>query len=209
MPENEVIKNGICYMCTTSCPMKIHVKNGKAVKVDGALPGSVNACPRWRAQLDFVYHRDRLKYPLKRIGRRGSDSFERISWEEALDTIAANLQKVKDQYGPEAVAFWVSYTKEPRPYFHRLTHAFGSPNYCTESSSCFTATRVAAGLTYGLDFSLFNFSGTLVNPATQCKMIWGNSCAELGSLAMEISSGSPKERPQDHRDRSPAYRDRF
>ena len=175
MQENEVIKNGICYMCTASCPIKIHVSHGKAVKVDWATPGLVNACPRWKAQLDFIYHPDRLKYPLKRMGERGSGDFERISWDEALDTVAGNLQKVKNQRGPEAVAFWVAYTKEPRPYFHRLTHAFGSPNYCTESSSCFTATRTAADLTYGQGFQLFNFSGTKLHPATKCKMIWGNS----------------------------------
>ena len=51
MPENEVIKNGICYMCTASCAMKIHVNNGKATKIDWAMPGPVSACPRWRSQL--------------------------------------------------------------------------------------------------------------------------------------------------------------
>src|SRR5512135_1325997 len=108
MPEHEVIKNGICYMCTASCPMKIHVSHGKATKINWGIPGLVSACPRWKAQLDFVYHHDRLKYPLKRMGEKGSTNFKRISWNEALDTIAENLQRIKNQYGPEAVAFWVA-----------------------------------------------------------------------------------------------------
>jgi len=70
-----------------------------------------------------------------------------VGW--SMDTLADNLQKAKREYGAESVAFWVAYTKEPRPYFHRLTHAFGSPNYCTESSSCATSAMLATYLTYG------------------------------------------------------------
>jgi len=172
MAQPEEVKNGICYMCTDRCPTKIHVRNGKAIKIDIA-DNNVAYCPRWKAQLDFVYHPDRLKYPLKRIGERGIDSFARISWDEALDTIASNLQKVKDKYGAESVVFWVAYTKEPRPYFHRLVHAFGSPNYCTESSSCFSGTFIAANLTYGPDYSLLAMQGAaVIAPETKCKLIW-------------------------------------
>jgi anaerobic selenocysteine-containing dehydrogenase len=177
-----VIRDSICYMCTATCPVKVQVSDGRATGVAWGDPALVNACPRWKAMLDFVYHPDRLRYPLRRTGRRASGDFQRVSWDEALDTIAENLQKAKQQYGPESVAFWVAYTKEPRPYFHRLTHAFGSPNYCTESSSCFTATRVAASLTYGPDFELFNFSGLRSHPATRCKVIWGNTVQNSAPL---------------------------
>jgi len=112
----------------------------------------LDTCPRWKAQLDFVYHPERLKYPLKRVGTRGTGSFTRISWEEALDTIASKFQEVKTEYGPESVVFWVAHTKEPRPFFHRLTHAFGSPNYCTESSNCFTAGWLATIVTTSLSW---------------------------------------------------------
>ena len=183
MSEREVIKNSICYMCTSSCPMKIHVSNGKATKIDVAVPGSVGACLRWKAQLDFIYHSDRLRYPLKRTGERGG-SFERISWDEALDTVAGNLQKVKDKYGAESVAFWVAYTEEPRPYFHRLTHAFGSPNYCTESSSCFSSTWLAGNLTYGPDYTAFAVPVFApVTTVTKCQLIWGSSVQNSAPMA--------------------------
>ena len=173
MSAKEVIRNGICYMCTNSCPSKIHVSNGKAIKIDMVDARSVAACPRWKAQLDFIYHPDRLKYPQRRVGERGTRSFERISWDEALDTVAHNLQKVKDRYGAESVAFWVAFTKEPRPYFHRLTHAFGSPNYCTESSSCATAAMLASYVTFGPDYA--PFAVPAIQSHTKCKIIWGTS----------------------------------
>jgi len=168
------VKDGICYMCMPRCPTRIHIRNGKAVQIDIA-DDKVAQCPRWKAQLDFVYHPDRLQYPMKRIGERGTDSFVRISWDEALDAIAANLQKSKDKYGAESVVFYIAYTKEPRPYFHRLTHAFGSPNYCTESSSCYSGTAIAANLTYGPDYSPLFTQSLVVDPASKCKMIWSTS----------------------------------
>jgi len=178
MSAKEITKNGICYMCTASCPSKIHVSNGKAIKIDMVDAKSVAACPRWKAQLDFIYHPERLKYPLKRAGERGTGYFERISWDEALDIVAKNLQKVKDKYRAESVAFWVAYTKEPRPYFHRLTHAFGSPNYCTESSSCASAARLASYVTFG----------TLPVPfpsLARCEIIWGSSVLNSMPIAWQ------------------------
>lgn len=173
--KQEAVKEGICYMCTMRCPIKVHVRQGRATKIDMANESAAAFCPRWKAQLDFVYHPDRLKYPLKRAGERGSDSFVRISWDEALDTTANRLEKIKAEYGAESVVFWVAYTKEPRPYFHRLTHAFGSPNYCTESSNCFSATWLAAVLTYGKDYGWLYAQGNTIDPASKCKLIWGSS----------------------------------
>jgi anaerobic selenocysteine-containing dehydrogenase len=171
MAKTETVQDGICYMCTATCPTRVHVRDGKAVKIDIA-DQRVAHCPRWKAQLDFVYHPDRLQYPVKRAGKRGAGAWERISWDEALDRVAAGLQSAKDKYGPESVVFWIAYTKEPRPYFHRLTHAFGSPNYCTESSNCFSGTWIAANLTYGPDYSYMANAST-VEPETRCKLVWG------------------------------------
>ncbi len=52
---------------------------------------------------DVMYHTDRLRYPLKRIGERGEGKWERISWEEAIGTIAGRLKEIKERYGPEAI----------------------------------------------------------------------------------------------------------
>jgi len=171
----EMVKDGICFMCMPRCPTKVHVRQGRATRIDMVDHNVADTCPRWKAQLDFVYHPDRLKYPLKRVGERGNGAFVQISWDEALDTIASKLQKIKAEYGAESVVFWVSYTKEPRPYFHRLAHCFGSPNYCAESSNCFSATWLAATLTYGQDYGFLYEQSTPIDPASKCKLIWSSS----------------------------------
>ena len=173
--EQEMIKDGVCRMCHDSCQTKIHIRQGRATQIDMVDQGVVDTCPRWKAQLDFVYHPDRLKYPLKRVGERGAGSFVQISWDEALDTIAGKLQKIKTEYGAESVVFWIAYTKEPRPYFHRLTHAFGSPHYCTESSNCFSATMLAATLTYGQGYGGIMEDSVNIDPASKCKLMWSSS----------------------------------
>ncbi|MFC1905441.1 molybdopterin-dependent oxidoreductase [Chloroflexota bacterium] len=175
MSAPEELKNGICYMCSQRCPTRIHVANGKATRVEVLDTGIAEICPRGNAQLDFVYHPDRLQQPLKRSGNERNSAFIPVSWDEALDTVANEFLKVKRDYGPESVVFWVAYTKEPRPYFHRLAMAFGSPNYCTESSNCFSAKWLAEVLTYGMDYARCFSATAPVNPATKCRMVWGSS----------------------------------
>jgi anaerobic selenocysteine-containing dehydrogenase len=172
--EPEVIKQSVCYMCHESHPIKVHIRGGKAVSVEMQNPNVVSTCPRWKAQLDFVYHPDRLLYPMKRSGARGENKFTRITWDEALDTIAANLLRVKKEYGPESVVFYVAYNKEPRPFYHRLAMAFGTPNFCLESN-CMTSSQTATTVTYGPDYMSFAAASMRSDPASRCKMVWTSS----------------------------------
>lgn len=63
----------------------------------------VRACLRGRSMRRRVYNPDRLKYPMKRVGARGEGKFERISWEEAYDIIATNMQRLIKEYGNESI----------------------------------------------------------------------------------------------------------
>ena len=63
----------------------------------------LKACVRGYGYIKRVYSPDRLKYPMKRAGARGEGCFQRISWDEALETVAKNLKTIKERYGPEAI----------------------------------------------------------------------------------------------------------
>ncbi|MGC8659270.1 MAG: molybdopterin-containing oxidoreductase family protein [Desulfomonilaceae bacterium] len=155
-PETGIeIRKSICAICDpmTQCGLDLYVKDGKVVKVEGSKehPYNVGAlCAKGAAHRQYIYSEDRLKTPLRRIGHRGSGKFESISWDEALATIASRFNEMKINYGPESVVFFAGYTKYFRPYLKRLAHCFGSPNYMSESSTCYTAMAMAQKLTFGV-----------------------------------------------------------
>jgi thiosulfate reductase / polysulfide reductase chain A len=120
---------GFCDMCYWRCGLKIRSRDGKAVKIDGNPEHPNNwgvVCGKGNAGLMVAYAPNRLKYPMKRAGKRGENKWEKISWDEALDTVAKNLLKIKKEHGPQALAL-IGHGSWEKPY-HRLAHAFGTPN---------------------------------------------------------------------------------
>lgn len=98
------------HNCGGRCLLIAHIRDGAIIRLDTddrpddypAAP-QLRACVRGRAYLRRQYHPDRLQYPMKRLGRRGDGTFARISWEEALDTVAEQLRRVKETYGNSAL----------------------------------------------------------------------------------------------------------
>jgi anaerobic dimethyl sulfoxide reductase subunit A len=97
------------HNCGGRCLLIAHVENGRITRLDTddrpdslAAP-QLRACVRGRAYLRRQYHPDRLLHPLKRVGARGEGKFERISWDEALDLVAGQMQRVKASYGSQAL----------------------------------------------------------------------------------------------------------
>lgn len=94
--------------CHAYCRHKVTVRDGRVVKSEQAsFPDARynRICLRGISSLERIYDPDRIKYPLRRAGERGEDKWERISWEEAIDTIASKWQEIIDAYGPAALAF--------------------------------------------------------------------------------------------------------
>jgi anaerobic dimethyl sulfoxide reductase subunit A len=108
--EERVVMAAHCSHCGGTCLLKVHVRDGRITRIetdDGGEP-QYRACARGRAYRQRVYARDRIKYPMKRIGARGEGKFERVSWDEALDTVARELTRVKETYGPASILFKAS-----------------------------------------------------------------------------------------------------
>ncbi|MEE8473674.1 MAG: molybdopterin-dependent oxidoreductase, partial [Dehalococcoidia bacterium] len=104
-PKGEqIVVTGGCHDCGGRCLFRVHVRDGVITRIetdDGEEP-QLRACARGRAYRQRVYAADRLTSPLKRVGERGDGRFEPISWDEALDTVAGELIRVRDTHGPEA-----------------------------------------------------------------------------------------------------------
>jgi anaerobic dimethyl sulfoxide reductase subunit A len=106
----EVIVTSTCgHNCGGRCVVNAHVADGRIVKISTDprrwTPelAPLTACARGVGQIERTYHPDRLKYPLRRVGPRGSGKFERISWDAALDEVARELGRVRASYGNAAI----------------------------------------------------------------------------------------------------------
>ena len=142
------LRRTMCDICSPGmhCGINAYVKDGKVIKIEGLDNHPVNdgrLCTKGMANREYVYREDRIKTPLKRVGKRGEGKFEPISWEEAYALIADRLNQCKETYGAESVAFYSGYSKWYRQMLRRLAYAFGSPNYGCESSACYTAAFMA------------------------------------------------------------------
>ncbi|MCU0244380.1 MAG: molybdopterin-dependent oxidoreductase [Acidobacteria bacterium] len=102
------------HNCGGRCLLKVYVRDGVIVRIEtDDRPGDtladpqLRACVRGRAYRKRQYHSDRLMFPLKRVGKRGEGKFARVSWDEALDRVAAEFARIKKSYGNQA--FYVPY----------------------------------------------------------------------------------------------------
>src|SRR6059058_6256107 len=87
IPLNGVVRGACPHDCPDTCSMLVTVEDGRAVKVAGdpAHPFTRGfLCAKVNRYVERTYHRDRLAYPMRRVGRKGEGRFERISWDEAV-----------------------------------------------------------------------------------------------------------------------------
>lgn len=110
-PDEKIVWSSCTVNCGSRCPLRMHVVDGEIKYVETDNTGDdifnhshqVRACLRGRSMRQRVYNPDRLKYPLKRIGKRGEGKFQRISWDEAFDIIGNSLKHTIKEYGNDAV----------------------------------------------------------------------------------------------------------
>jgi len=137
-----IIPTGCCHDCGGRCVLKAHVKDGRIIRIetDSGDEPQIRACLRGRAYRQRVYHPDRLKYPLRRVGERGEGKFERITWDAATDIIASELNRVKETYGNSSIFMAAGGGNQGllhgnRPvarmllHFGGFTRFWGSPSY--------------------------------------------------------------------------------
>jgi thiosulfate reductase / polysulfide reductase chain A len=128
----------VCGMCTVRCPIKVHVDNGQVSFIEGnphvpAMKGAV--CPRGAAGTALINDPERPQTPLIREGERGEGKWRKVTWDEAFDYVAQQLESIKTQYGPRAIA--LSDRGGPFRDLHRaFLRGLGTPNYNNHDSSC-------------------------------------------------------------------------
>ncbi len=175
----KVLKS-VCRSCHGGCGTLLHVEGERLVKVIGDPDSPFNKgrlCPIGNATLELVYHPDRLKYPLRRKGERGSGEWQRISWDEALDEIAQRLSAIKQEFGAEAVHFGTGTGRHHIRWVSRFAFAFGSPNWSEPGfAQCFHPRVNTCFATMG-DFPVSDYTA---GHQAECIMYWGHQPLNSG-----------------------------
>jgi anaerobic selenocysteine-containing dehydrogenase len=147
-----------CALCVSRCGAKAVVDNGvfTALEADPSHPTGQAICVKGRAAPELVYHPHRLLHPLKRTRPKTDPDpgWQRISWDEALDTTAARLRALSREGGPETVAFAsaspsTSAMSDSIDWLQRLRRAFGSPHFIVSMELCGWGRYLAPIYTFG------------------------------------------------------------
>jgi len=170
-----------CIMCINSCGINAYVEDGKLVKVEGMPEHAISQgyiCPRGEALVEYVYAPDRIKYPMKKV----NGEWERITWDEALDTVAAKLEEIKEKYGARALAVYNgsigTENIELAGFGQRFRGAYGTPNLLTVEGNCFRSRIMARQMTFGTQY--------IEEPGkSKCTIVWGRNMDNSGGLVAE------------------------
>lgn len=181
--------------CPSTCALDVEVIDGKTIgRIHGSRDNSYTAgviCAKVARYAERIHHPDRLLYPLKRTGPKGSGRFERISWDEALDTVAERFRAVEAEYGAEAV--WPYYYAGTmglvmRDGINRLRHVkkYSGQFSTICTTSAWTGYIAGTGLLAGAD--------PREMAKSDCVVIWGTNAVHTQVNVMTHALRARKER---------------
>ncbi len=167
-----------CTQCRSRCGCAAVVEDGRLLGIE-PLPGHPTGdklCPKGRAAPELVYHPDRITQPMRRTNPKGAadPGWQPITWDAALDEIAARMDRIREVDGPEQVAFSVttpsgSHIQDSISWIERFIRAYGSPNTIYGTEICNWHKDYAARFTYGHDIGTPDFANA------DCILLWGNN----------------------------------
>lgn len=161
-----------CRMCHGGCGVLIYTKDNKVEKIAGDPECPIahgTLCSKGLATTQIAYHPDRLLHPVKRIGPKGSGQWERITWDEALDTIAEKINGYKAEFGAESIVMGYGTGRENEAVIYRFANLLGTPNVLTAGHLCYGPRISTSIITCG--------SNPIVDYENhpECIMVWGNN----------------------------------
>ncbi len=168
------VKRSYCGLCHPRCGLLLEVENGRIVGVKGDPEHPITRgriCARGSLTAEHVHHPDRINYPIKREGERGSGKWQRLSWDQALDEVAEKLKALREKHGAETLAF----THGTKCTYHwderRFFNLFGSPNICGANNICMCPSQAVEYATYGG----FTWPDIM---HTRCVVLWGHGASQ-------------------------------
>ncbi|WP_119291512.1 molybdopterin-containing oxidoreductase family protein [Azohydromonas sediminis] len=152
-PAARTVRGACPHDCPDTCALVVTVQGGRAVRVQGAAdhpPTGGVLCTKVSRYAERTHHPDRLLHPMKRVGRKGEGRFARISWDEALDTVAARLKAIAARDAQAVVPYSYAGTMgllQGESMAARFFHRLGASRL--ERTICASAGGEALAATYG------------------------------------------------------------
>jgi anaerobic selenocysteine-containing dehydrogenase len=150
MGEQKIVKT-TCKGCHGGCGVLVTVEDGVITHIEGDpdRPTKGTMCAKGLSSIQHIDNPYRLKYPLKRIGKKGEGKWQRISWDEALDIIEEKVKDSIEKYGPSSIAISQGTGRGCNRYVHRLARSIGSANTVTPGYICHSPRLGIYGLVTG------------------------------------------------------------
>ena len=189
-----------CRGCHGVCQVLVHLDGERVTKVTGDPESPISRgyiCPKGRAAPELLYHPQRLLYPLRRKGERWSNSWERISWDDAIDEMVDKFSRIRTEDGPEFVAVGQGTGRPYTEFTLRFANAFGTPNFVGPGHLCYLPRVMASGMTLG-QLPVCDIYGMGME-YPKCILVWGCNITESGSadgMCGGICFCGPSERPR-------------
>jgi anaerobic selenocysteine-containing dehydrogenase len=155
-----------CRNCHGGCGVIAHVKDGKVIKVEGDPNSPIShgtMCSKGLSITQLAYHPDRILYPMEKTEK----GWQRITWDEALGTIAEKFKKVIDEYGPESILVGQGTGRDYESHLYRFANLLGTPNVITAGHMCYVS-RVASTLITCGTLPVVDYEG-----GPKCIVMWG------------------------------------
>ena len=144
----------LCNMCRNKCAGFARVEDSTITKLNPNhyFPKSRNMlCPKGNSAIQAIYDKDRLKYPLIRVGNRGDGRYKRVTWDEAYEYIKEKLVKIVDEQkdNRSTIAYCNGEGFNKDEYIKFFGEKLGSANFLDEGSICLNTKLGATQLTIG------------------------------------------------------------
>jgi anaerobic selenocysteine-containing dehydrogenase len=170
-----IVRAACPHDCPDTCALQVTVEDGVAVKVEGAKDHPFTAgtlCTKVSRYLERTYSRERVLFPHRRVGKKGEGKFERISWDEALDTVAGRFGAIAADdpqgilpYDYAGTMGYVQWHAMGKRFFHRLGASLLDHTICSSAGK--EGLRITVGGSYGMDPERFDEAKLI--------LVWGSN----------------------------------
>jgi menaquinone reductase, molybdopterin-binding-like subunit len=181
-----------CGLCHAGCGLRVRVVDGRAVKVEGNAEAPVNRgglCARGQAGLEILYHPDRIRSPMRRVGGRGEKHWQAISWDEAIAQLSTELGKLRAAGEPQSLVLLDGeHVGTTHALWARFLEVFGSPNHIGHGATGFgAAAQVTARMTRAACLPGYDFE------RSRCVLLVGTELLEASPHFIHLARAMASE----------------